>query len=911
MTHVRRVFGNCDAWAVLFLAVWPFLYFLPVTLGQGLFLGTDTLRTYFPLGVELSRALSQGQLPLWTNDIYGGFPLLADAQIGALYPINLLLYRLLPASLALPYDVLLHLAWAGCGMYALARSWKLSLAGALLAGLVFSFNGFFFTRLMHVTIILTAAWLPWLVFLHAQFAHARAKRHSAAGIWFFLLSLALAMQFLSGFPQIAFLNTLAFVVIVFCGRFLWNQSNADPTPRGILKATFDHTAWIVILLVIAGGMAAAQLLPTIELTGFSLRGSSTSESFVTSYSLPPAFLTQFVFPFSQGEPSESNNEYQAYFGFVPLILAATVLFLKRNRVTIFWLLFALIALSLALGDLNPVYLLLYRLPGFSFFRVPSRHLYLAIFAAAVLAALALDELLSRVASEVEIARWLYPFGAVIPIVISLAYTQPQQFWMQVWQFLPWLLALCVGALFWLVSTRRIARGTMAAAVIGLSLFDLASYAPAFLDTIAPIVPASNVTSLPHSLDVLGQTTDRFFADQSVFPSPPALRGSLFPNTSLLYGKSSAQAYSSLALGRHEAYLINPSPAMLNLANVRYFMVPLEPRPQTKSAAPYDPLYLDIIKNPVSIAPTRATAIEVSSFTERAVGLREGTPVGSIRVKFSDGGSTVLSLRVGIETADWDIARKDTTTSAQIAHSFPAYWRSYGRPFEGHTFLARFEIAPKGQTRDIIGVSADIQNPAAWLTFENISLIDANGAAISLARLVQKDDFSVAFLSDTVAAWENLDVLPRAFIVHHAEVAGDDVAFDQLKKQQLHPAQEILLSDGPALNVPSSTSVAHDAVKITDYESQMATLSVSTDRAGYLFFSDTWYPGWNALVDGKVVPIYRADFLFRAVPIEPGQHTVVFKYQPVSFQMGALFSVLSFIVTGIISVFIYRQYASNP
>ena len=515
MTRVRRVFGTSDAGAVLFLVVLPFVYFLPVTLGQGLFLGTDTLRTYFPLGVELSRALNQGQLPLWTNDIYAGFPLLADTQIGALYPINLLLYRLLPASLALPYGMLLHLAWAGCGMYALARSWKIGVAGALLAGLVFSFNGFFFTRLMHVTIILTAAWLPWLIFLHNRFARARmtplpdvispkqiqaqAEKKSAAGIWFFLLSLALAMQFLSGFPQIAFLNTLAFGVVVFCGGFLWGQSNVDTTLRGIVKVVFDRALWVVLPIVIAGGIAAAQLLPTIELTGFSLRGGAASESFVTSYSLPPAFLTQFVFPFSHGEPSESNNEYLAYFGLVPLILAATALFIKRNRVTVFWLLFALVALSLALGDLNPVYLLLYRLPGFSFFRVPSRYLYLFVFAAAILAAMALDELLRRAASDDKFARWLAPFGVVVAVVIALAYTQPLQFWMQAWQFLPWLLALGTGGVLWLASTRRIARGTMAAAAIGLALFDLSSYAPAFLDTIAPIVPASNVIALPHSL----------------------------------------------------------------------------------------------------------------------------------------------------------------------------------------------------------------------------------------------------------------------------------------------------------------------------------------------------------------------------------------------------------------------------
>ena len=130
MAFVRRLSANRDARAVLFLALWPLCYFWPVTIGRGLWLGTDTLRTYLPLGVELSRSLAEGRLPIWTTGIYAGFPLLADGQIGALYPVNLVLYRLLPPFLALPYDTLIHLAWAACGIYALARAWRVQPAGA-------------------------------------------------------------------------------------------------------------------------------------------------------------------------------------------------------------------------------------------------------------------------------------------------------------------------------------------------------------------------------------------------------------------------------------------------------------------------------------------------------------------------------------------------------------------------------------------------------------------------------------------------------------------------------------------------------------------------------------------------------------------------------------------------------------
>ncbi len=926
MSLAARFFRNRDGLAVLFLAIWPWIYFLPIALGLGLWLGADTLRTYFPLGVELSRSLSQGRLPLWTNGISAGFPLLADGQIGALYPVNLLLYRFLPASLALPYDTLLHLSWAGIGMYALARSWKTSAAGALLAGLVFSFSGFFFTRLMHTTIILTGAWLPWLIFLQDRFQRAQSEKKSVAAIWFLLTVLSLAAQFLTGFPQIAFLNSLAFVVIGFCGRLLWNKSNSqgDQMPRRVaVREGLTSIVWTTLPVILGAGVAAIQLVPTAELAGYSVRGGAGNLTFVTGYSLPPVFLSQFVFPFVQGEPSEANNEYLAYFGLAPLVLAMLAPFLRRNRRTIFLALFALGALSLALGELNPIYQLLYRLPGLNLFRVPARYLYLFVFAAALLSATAFDDLASRLSPDPRAARSIAAFTlitkvtSVIAVVIALAYTQPLEFWMRAWQYLPWLLALAIGIVLWLARTRRIARGTWAVVLLGLVFVDLSSYAPAFLATIAPIVPASNIVSIPRSLPALdsAQLPGRFFTDESFFPSPPALRGSLFPNTSLIYDRESAQAYSSLALGRHEAYLIDPSPAMLNLANVRYFMVPLEPRPSDKSILPYRALAVDLFSSPIVISPTSAAAIEVTSFTDQAAEATNGTVAGEIEIQTRDGQVETFPLRLGIETADWDYARKHAEGAVQpnqapVAYSFPAYWRSFARPFQGYTYLARFEIAPNGQTRDIIGIRARAVQPDVRLTIESVSLLDPTGRATALATLAQRDNFAVAFLSDTVVAWKNLDVLPRAFIVHSAQVVNDDTAFDLLKKQQLRADREVLLEEGTALQEPPGASAAHDAVEITNYQPEKVALTVTTDRAGYLFLGDTWYPGWNALIDGKPAPIYRADFLFRAVPLEPGQHTVIFEYQPMSFRLGVLVSAASLLLVIGISIILHRRFASN-
>ena len=894
MARIVRSFATPSALAVLFLLALPVVYFWRITLAQGVLFTTDIVRLFYPYSLELARSLDAGRLPLWTPDIMAGFPLFAEGQVGALYPPNLVLYKLLPAHLALSYAIILHLAWAGCGMFAWVRGQSIRASGALLAGFVYAFNGTVFGHLSQPPVIAAIAWLPWLLFLYSRFDSASREGKRSAAVWFGLTVLAFGMLWLCGSVQIAFLDTFAFGVIAFVGGWL----DLDAQRSRFAKPPVSRlVAWTALPVILGVGIAAVQLLPTAELVGYSTR-SATTESFVTSYSLPPSFLPQFVFPFSKGEPSEGTGEYWAYFGLIPFCLAIAAPFLRRNRRTIFFAIFALSALALALGDLNPIYQIISRVPPFSFFRVPARYLYLFVFAAAFLAATTLDEIQARWASQPR-ARMAAVFIVPLALVLWLVATQPLEFWLAAWQILPWGTGLAVLAIVWLVRS-PILRREASGLIVGLVVLDLAAYAPPFLATIDEISPMVTVNTVPRSVLALQPTYSRarVITDESVFPSLPALRGSLFPNTALIYDWESAQAYSSLAFGRHEAYMTNLSPVMVNLLNARYWTVPLEPRPETKLATPSDAVALDVLNRETVISPTRASGIELTTFTERAENMSDGVPVGQVEVRRRDGRIETFPLRLGSETADWDYARKNSAQHlAPVAHSFPGFWRSFGTGFTGHTFLSRFTFEPS----DIIGVNVKSLDRDVRLTVESVRLCDASDCSSSLAHLTGKDDFSLAYMSDTVAVWENLDALPRAFIVHNAEIVDDNVAFDRLRKQQLRADRTVLLAEGLPLQEQSDAAVAHDALQIADYQSQTVTLSVSTDRAGYLFLGDTWYPGWNAYVGGKPVPIYRADVLFRAVPIEPGQHTVAFEYQPMSYDLGTAISIISFLVLVAISI----------
>jgi uncharacterized membrane protein YfhO len=63
----------------------------------------------------------------------------------------------------------------------------------------------------------------------------------------------------------------------------------------------------------------------------------------------------------------------------------------------------------------------------------------------------------------------------------------------------------------------------------------------------------------------------------------------------------------------------------------------------------------------------------------------------------------------------------------------------------------------------------------------------------------------------------------------------------------------------------------------------------------LVLSDTYYPGWRALVDGREQPLVRGDLLFRVVPVPAGQHEVVFRFEPTSIRVGLAITVVALLV----------------
>ena len=69
------------------------------------------------------------------------------------------------------------------------------------------------------------------------------------------------------------------------------------------------------------------------------------------------------------------------------------------------------------------------------------------------------------------------------------------------------------------------------------------------------------------------------------------------------------------------------------------------------------------------------------------------------------------------------------------------------------------------------------------------------------------------------------------------------------------------------------------VNITAYDANKLTYDVNSSKGGVIVFSEIYYPGWTATVDGQDVPVGRVNYVLRAINVKPGHHTVVLSFFP--------------------------------
>jgi hypothetical protein len=135
-------------------------------------------------------------------------------------------------------------------------------------------------------------------------------------------------------------------------------------------------------------------------------------------------------------------------------------------------------------------------------------------------------------------------------------------------------------------------------------------------------------------------------------------------------------------------------------------------------------------------------------------------------------------------------------------------------------------------------------------------------------------------------YRNEDVFPRAFVVPHAQSLPRDGVLAALRSADLR--QTVFLEDWNG-KPGEARSDGFRAGDVAESGPNRVVVKVKQGPGGFLVLADIWYPGWRCTVDGREAPLYRADYLFRAVELSEGEHTVVFTFDPLSYRYGRAIS----------------------
>jgi Bacterial membrane protein YfhO len=921
--------GTCLSIAVLLVVV-------SLSMADGLLFDVvayerDTTVFYFPLMRWVGQQLHAGTLPLWTPQVFSGYPIFADGEIGLAYPPVLLALWLLSPERAFIVLRLVHIWLAAVGTFWLARVWGLPRSASVLAGLVFALGNFLQAQIHHENIVRTAAWLPVILVL-VELA-LRSTRGSTRDAWTVGGALALGMAGLGLHSQMLAIDLLVLAGYAALrwwagplpaagtlppesapawtsgpngrsapsgpdsrdrrpGRFTlkigprtraalqwprfarlpdgWRHLNAprwlDLTTAPAWLRRFAAVASVCLPVVVLGMcLAAVQLVPLVELAGFSPRGSGIPYSESAAYSLTPYGLAQLIFPFVFRGPGGlqwglwTHWESYLYVGLAPLVLAVVGLVHVRRREVTAWGVLAGIGTIVALGQysLLNLHYVLWLLPGLSGLRAPGRFTIVVVLALAMLAAyglawleqhaLALPGRSQRQAHGV--ARGALVLAVIVTVVVSVAHLSILVFPDQahalidaaylgpardsypltqadVYAGLVWatdltnprvVLALVtlfgVAALLtvWLrigPPTVRRWRGwpllLMIVAAIDLLAFAWGIHPRTALSRLAAVPPA--VTALQQAA---GQSPDPW----RVLASP--VLSQVASDRLAPIGLQDANGYSSLQFVWHRDFLgrvLEVDDDLLDLWNVRYVIDPATfgalPRYKGVDFLPgqmllHAPAGAGDAEQTFALTPgSDVREIRLVSAMMGSLEVAQDTPVADIELRGPD--SEVLAraqLLAGRNVMEW-------SWDVPTARPYVRHQRVEvaGLDFEGSNGtrerLLSFADLPLDEPVHASSLLIRAVLPHGELAIFGGGVVNSRGDVQQLFGR-SKAKYRAIYVDPEMRVFENTNVLPRAFLVFQARTAPSiGASLDEMIHRSFDARQEVVVAADTAPEIAS-------------------------------------------------------------------------------------------------------------
>jgi hypothetical protein len=183
-----------------------------------------------------------------------------------------------------------------------------------------------------------------------------------------------------------------------------------------------------------------------------------------------------------------------------------------------------------------------------------------------------------------------------------------------------------------------------------------------------------------------------------------------------------------------------------------------------------------------------------------------------------------------------------------------------------------------------GTCYQVENPRSpVLSLMNVrallSLTDLDGPGLRLAA--HAGGYKI---------YENTSVLERFFFVKRVRAVENLAeAAAIVQSADFHPSEDAVV-EAPG---EKFDTLAPATVRVVSYAPSATRLETVASAPSFLVATESYYPGWEATIDGISTRIYPTDAAFRGVSIPTGTHTVDFRFVPRTLYRSAVASVLAF------------------
>lgn len=191
-----------------------------------------------------------------------------------------------------------------------------------------------------------------------------------------------------------------------------------------------------------------------------------------------------------------------------------------------------------------------------------------------------------------------------------------------------------------------------------------------------------------------------------------------------------------------------------------------------------------------------------------------------------------------------------------------------------------------------------------LDLMNVRYLVVGAKAAARLRTIPKFRFVQSLPGNDL--FENLNVMPRFFLVHRAIAAGSREEAIKLIESRSIDFKTTAITYQP-LSLTAAGATYSENIKPLAYEPNSLELSVTSSGTSLLVMSETWYPGWEAWLDGKPARILQSNLAFRGVVIPDGTHTVRMEFRPTILWVSLGVSALTVLV--LVSLAVIGTYSS--